>query len=178
MASRSAINAKHVISLEYPDRPIVTALSGAARIMLAFHMLHQTARTHIFPKTRAAGISTTMMYVVRNVFGRPGLLQDTVRGLIESVALPLDGIDLDDPLSFLLRDGGASSILDAAYRFARHQPGADTVLFGTGNVTHLAANIESILRPPLPEADVARLHELFGALTGVGLDLPDNMRAP
>ena len=47
-------------------------------------MLHQTGRTHIFPKARAAGIGTTMMYVVRNVFSRPGLLQDTVRGLIES----------------------------------------------------------------------------------------------
>lgn len=146
--------------------------------MLAFHMLHQTARTHIFPKTLAAGIGTAMMYVVRNVFSRPGLLRDTVRGLIESGALPLDGINPDDPLGFLLHDGGAASIIDAAYRFARHQPGADTVLFGTGNVAHLAANIESILRPPLPEADVARLRDLFGALTGVGLDMPEHMRAP
>ena len=101
-----------------------------------------------------------------------------MRGLIESGALPLDGIDPNDPLNFLLHDSGASSIIDAAYRFVRHQPGADTVLFGTGNVAHLAANIESILRPPLPKADVARLHELFGALTGVGLDLPDHMRTP
>ena len=147
-------------------------------IMLAFHMLHQTGRTHIFPKARAAGIGTTMMYVVRNVFSRPGLLQDTVRGLIESGALPLDGIDPNDPLNFLLHDSGASSMIDAAYRFVRHQPGDDTVLFGTRNVAHLAANIESILRPPLPKADVAGLHELFGALTGVGLDLPDHMRTP
>ena len=146
--------------------------------MLAFHMMHQTARTHIFPKTQAAGIGTALMYVVRNVFSRPGLLQETVCGLIESGALSPDGIDVDNPLGFLLHEGGADSIIDAAYRFGRHQPGADTVLFGTGNVDHLAANIESILRPPLPEADVSRLHDLFGALTGVGLDIPEHMRTP
>jgi len=147
-------------------------------IMLAFHMLHQTARTHIFPKTQAAGIGTAMMYVVRNVFSRPGLLAETVRDLIERGVLPADAVDPADPLGFLVHEGGAHSIIDAAYRFARHQPGADSVLFGTGNVDHLAANIASILRPPLPEADVARLHELFGALTGVGLDSPDHMRTP
>jgi aryl-alcohol dehydrogenase-like predicted oxidoreductase len=146
--------------------------------MLAFHMMHQTARTHIFPKTQAGGIGTALMYVVRNVFSRPGLLQETVCDLIESGALSPDGIDADNPLGFLLHDGGADSIIDAAYRFGRHQPGADTVLFGTGNVDHLAANIESILRPPLPEADVSRLHGLFGALTGVGLDIPEHMRTP
>ena len=144
--------------------------------MLAFHMMHQTARSEIFPKTRLHGIGTAMMYVVRNIFSKPGLLADTVRGLIESGALPPDGIDPADPLGFLVHEGGAESVIDAAYRFARHQPGADTVLFGTGNKDHLAANIESILRPPLPEADVARLHALFGALTGVGLDIPEHMR--
>ena len=50
--------------------------------------------------------------------------------------------------------GGAESVIDAAYRFARHEPGIDVVLFGTGNVAHLRANIASILRPPLPAADV------------------------
>ncbi|NKB56725.1 MAG: aldo/keto reductase [Alphaproteobacteria bacterium] len=145
-------------------------------MMLAFHMMHQTARSHIFPKTQAGGVGTAMMYVVRNVFSRPGLLEETVRDLIERGALPADALDPADPLGFLVHEDGAESVIDAAYRFARHQPGADTVLFGTGNVDHLKANIESILRPPLPEADVARLHELFGTLTGVGLDLPDHMR--
>ena len=147
-------------------------------VMLAFHMLHQTARTHIFPKTQANRTGTALMYVVRNIFSQPGLLAETVRGLIDSGALPPDCIEPDDPLGFLVHDGGAESLIDAAYRFARHQPGADVVLFGTGNADHLAANIESILKPPLPEADTARLHALFGGLTGVGLDMPDHMRRP
>jgi L-galactose dehydrogenase len=67
-------------------------------------------------------------------------------------------------------------VVDAAYRFARHQPGIDVVLFGTGNVAHLRSNIASILRPPLPAADVEKLERLFGSLIGVGLDLPDRMQ--
>ncbi len=59
-----------------------------------------------------------------------------------------------EPLGFLVHEGGAESLIDAAYRFARHEPGIDVVLFGTSSVAHLEANIASILRPPLPAADV------------------------
>ena len=63
-------------------------------------------------------------------------------------------------------------MIDAAYRYARHEPGTDVILFGTGDLDHLRTNLASILAPPLPPADVARLAELFGCLEGVGLDLP------
>ena len=72
--------------------------------------------------------------------------------------------------------GGAESLIDAAYRFARHEPGIDVVLFGTSSVEHLKTNVASILGPPLPADDVARLYTLFGHLTGVGLDLPDRVK--
>ena len=49
--------------------------------------------------------------------------------------------------------GRPPNITEAAYRFVRHEPGVDVVLFGTGDVAHLRANIESLLKPPLPEAD-------------------------
>ena len=67
---------------------------------------------------------------------------------------------------------GASSLTDAAYRYVRHEPGVDVVLFGTGDAAHLRTNIESILKPPLPEADRAKLRELFSHLRGVGLEAP------
>jgi hypothetical protein len=44
------------------------------------------------------------------------------------------------------------------------------VLFGTGSAEHLRANVESLLKPPLPDADREKLGTLFGHLTGVGLD--------
>jgi hypothetical protein len=39
-------------------------------------------------------------------------------------------------------------------------------------VEHLEGNIASILKPPLPAEDTARLNTLFGALEGIGLDVP------
>jgi aryl-alcohol dehydrogenase-like predicted oxidoreductase len=76
----------------------------------------------------------------------------------------------NDPLGFLIHEGGASSMIEAAYRFARHEPGVDVTLFGTGDAGHLRKNVESLLKPPLPEADRAKLAALFGHLTGIGLD--------
>lgn len=144
--------------------------------MLAFHMLNQGARRDLFPATQRQGVGTLMMFVVRNVFSRPGLLQETVAKLIAEGKLDAGRLDANDPLGFLLHDGGAASLTDAAYRFARHEPGSDVVLFGTSNRRHLEANIASILRPPLPKTDVQRLYDLFGHLRGIGLDLPDRVK--
>ena len=145
-------------------------------VMLAFHMLHQNARQPVLERTRANGIGTLCMFAVRNIFSKPGLLQTTVADLIAQGRLDKAAVDAANPLGFLVHAGGARSIIDAAYRFARHEPGIDVVLFGTGSVAHLEANIASILSEPLPAADVARLKALFGHLTGVGLDLPDRMQ--
>jgi aryl-alcohol dehydrogenase-like predicted oxidoreductase len=145
--------------------------------MLAFHMMNQNARNHLLKRTQANGVGTLCMFAVRNIFSRPGLLQQTVAGLAAARKLPRERADTDDPLGFLVHEGGAESVIDAAYRFARHEPGIDVVLFGTSSAEHLRANIASILRPPLPAEDVARLYALFGHLTGVGLDLPDRVKA-
>jgi aryl-alcohol dehydrogenase-like predicted oxidoreductase len=109
---------------------------------------------------------------VRSLFSVPGRLQQTLRELAAAGRVPGWLAGRAQPLDFLIRDGGASSVIDAAYRYARHQPGVDVVLFGTGNLEHLRSNVASILKPPLPAADTARLNELFGALEGIGLDVP------
>jgi L-galactose dehydrogenase len=44
------------------------------------------------------------------------------------------------------------------------------ILFGTGDAAHLRSNIASLLKPPLPDVDRARLAALFGHLEGIGLD--------
>jgi aryl-alcohol dehydrogenase-like predicted oxidoreductase len=75
-------------------------------------------------------------------------------------------------LQFLVDEHGAESLIDAAYRYVRHEPGVDVVLFGTGEIEHLASNVASILRPPLPAAATERLRALFAHLEGAGLDLP------
>lgn len=140
--------------------------------MVAFHMMHQNARAKVFPLTRQHRVGTLLMFAVRNIFSRPERLAATMRELAADGSVPQELADNPDPLGFLVHERGAASIIDAAYRFVRHEPGVDVVLFGTGDLAHLRSNIGSLLKPPLPEADRDRLARLFGHLVGVGLDAP------
>lgn len=139
-------------------------------VMVAFHMMHTNARDTLFQRTRRHGVGTLLMFAVRNVFSKPERLAEEMRALVAAGALP-ESIGAD-PLGFLVHEGGASSIIDAAYRFVRHEPGVDVVLFGTSEIAHLRANIASILKPALPLADRIKVLERFSHLVGVGLDGP------
>jgi aryl-alcohol dehydrogenase-like predicted oxidoreductase len=140
--------------------------------MIAFHIMHQNARNAVFPLTREHQVGTLLMFAVRNIFSQPGRLSTTLRELAIDDLVPMALADNPNPLGFLVHPGGASSVIDAAYRFVRHEPGVDVVLFGTGDQEHLHTNIASLLKPPLPAADRNRLAALFGHLVGVGLDAP------
>jgi aryl-alcohol dehydrogenase-like predicted oxidoreductase len=139
-------------------------------VMVAFHMLSQNARQLVFPATRAKGVGTLIMFAVRALFSVPGRLQQDVRALAAEGRLPGWLAEKEQPLDFLLGAGGARSVVEAAYRYARHEPGANVVLFGTGNPAHVEHNVRAILQPPLPEAARRQIEALFGALEGVGLD--------
>jgi aryl-alcohol dehydrogenase-like predicted oxidoreductase len=140
--------------------------------MVGFHMMHQNAPDAVFPLTREHRVGTMLMFAVRNIFSRPGQLAATMRELAAEGEVPQWLAETEDPLGFLIYESGAKSVVDAAYRFVRHEPGVDVVLFGTGDPAHLRTNIASLLAPPLPEADRVRLADLFGHLVGVGLDAP------
>jgi L-galactose dehydrogenase len=116
---------------------------------------------------------------VRNIFSRPERLAAALRELTARRELPRWLAYSPNPLGLLIHaDGGAASVTDAAYRFARHEPGVDVVLFGTGDPDHLRSNIASLLAPPMPLADRLTLTKLFGRLSGVGLDPPWGMSSP
>ena len=150
-------------------------------VMLAYSLMNQGARHRIFPETQRRGIGTLLMFVVRNIFSNAAYRHDIFAKLVEQgqldAAILSKGLSKGDPLEFLISEGGAQSITDAAYRYARHEQGADVILFGTGNKAHVADNVASILRPPLAPQSVERLHASFGHLTGVGLDLPGRVKA-
>ena len=162
-----------------PNDPAGEMLIKASRdpvwevIMLGFHMMHQVARRNCFPGTIENGIGTVLMFVVRSIFSIPGRLEETMASLAADGKVPDWLAEGEGPLDFLIHEGGAESVIDAAYRYARHEPGTDVILFGTGVEEHLRTNLASILKPPLPAEDVAKLNELFNHLEGVGLDLPE-----
>lgn len=141
--------------------------------MVGFHMMHQGARRTVFPATREKGIGTLLMFAVRSIFADPPRIAREMREMAAQGLVEKWLGETDDPLGFLVHDGGAASLTEAAYRFVRHEPGVDVTLFGTGDAAHLRANVAALDKPPLPEADRAKLAALFGHLTnGVGLDSP------
>jgi L-galactose dehydrogenase len=147
------------------------ALHDAFDVMLvAFHMMHQTARNGLFAELRSHQIGTVIMYAVRNLFARPERLRQVFQELSAAGEVPVEVASKANPLDFLLHKGGAQTPTEAAYRFARHEPGVHVVLFGTGDPAHVRTNVSAILKPPLPPEDLERIRILFSHLAGVGLD--------
>jgi aryl-alcohol dehydrogenase-like predicted oxidoreductase len=138
--------------------------------MLAFHMMHQSARKSLFPLTREKRIGTLLMFAVRSIFAKPERVVAALRAAAAKGQVEAWLGESAEPLGFLLHPGGAADITEAAYRFVRHEPGVDVVLFGTGDAGHLRANVASLLKPPLPQADRGKLSLLFGHLLDVGMD--------
>src|SRR5262245_30341833 len=129
--------------------------------MIGFHMLHQGARQNVFPLTQKNGIGTLLMFAVRSMFADAPRIARELSALAEKGEVDKALAGSKDPLGFLVHAAGASNITEAAYRYVRHEPGVDIVLFGTGNAEHLRANIDAINKPPLPDADRAKLKTLF-----------------
>jgi L-galactose dehydrogenase len=136
-------------------------------MMVGFNILNPSARLRAFPSTIAADVGVEVMFAVRNVFSQPDVLRRVVADAVSRGLLDPTALDLDDPLGFLVHEGGASSVIEAAYRFARHEPGCHVVLTGTGSLEHLRSNARSINLPPLPANDQARLATLFGGLSHI-----------
>ncbi len=139
--------------------------------MVGFHMMHQGARQNVFAQTQKKGIGTLLMFAVRSIFADPPRVAREMKALADKGLVEKWLGDSDDPLGFLVHEGGASSMIEAAYRFARHEPGVDVTLFGTGDRAHLKSNVAALMKPPLPAVDREKIVKLFGDLTvGVGLD--------
>ena len=60
------------------------------------------------------------MFAVRNIFSKPDVLKKTFAELAAEGKVPAALAAADNPLGFLVHAGGAESVVDAAYRFARH----------------------------------------------------------
>ena len=136
-------------------------------IMVGFSIVNQSARRCILPAAEAKDVGVEVMYAVRRVLSDPETLRTVVSGLVDAGQIRADLIDTNAPLDFLVHDGGAESIIDAAYRFARHEPGCDVVLTGTGSIDHLRQNVQSLESGALPPADVQRLEALFGRIATI-----------
>ena len=135
-------------------------------IMVGFSMLNPSARARVFAQTIEKDVGTLIMFAVRRALSRPQALGELLAELVDdgTVEASLAG---DDPLGFVAAHPEVESLVQAAYRFCRHEPGAHVILTGTGDVAHLEANVASIQAPKLPDEVADQLNALFGAIDSV-----------
>lgn len=73
---------------------------------------------------------------------------------------------------FLVEEGHAASLAEAAIRFAIDHPGVSTALIGISTLTQLEAAVAAANRGPLPASAVARLGPVWADLAGAGSPQP------
>ena len=135
--------------------------------MVGFNLLNPSARASVLPQTGQADVGTLNMFAVRWALSHPDALAELLAGLVEAGEVDAADVDLADPLGFVRDFAGVSSVVEAAYRFCRHEPGIDVILTGTSDAAHLEDNIRAILAPPLPDGLTDRLNRMFGAVNTV-----------
>jgi aryl-alcohol dehydrogenase-like predicted oxidoreductase len=133
-------------------------------VMVGFSLLNPSARKSVLPRTKERNVGVLNMFAVRRALSQPARFKALVGELVVEGKLATNALDVNDPLDFLLKESGAATLPEAAYRFCRHEPGVDVVLTGTGNAGHLKENIAAILKPPLPQPVLSKLNEFFGSL--------------
>jgi L-galactose dehydrogenase len=136
-------------------------------IMTGFNLINPSARNVVFPVTQSKNVGTLLMFAVRRALSQPEALRSLISDLISDGLVGADDIDPENPLDFLMDENDADSVVEAAYRFCRHEPGVDIVLTGTGSVAHLKENVRSILKPAIAEKSQKILARLFGHINNV-----------
>lgn len=131
-------------------------------VMIGHNLINPSARKTIFPLTQAKGVATLIMFAVRSALSKSDVLKTLLLELADQDLIDANFAKSDNPLGFLTDQGAARSIMDAAYRFCRHEPGAEVILTGTGSTDHLRQNISSIIDDQLPDEALATLETLFG----------------
>jgi L-galactose dehydrogenase len=130
-------------------------------LMLGHNFVNPSAAELVLPHAQASGLGVMCMYAVRGALARRDTLQALVDRLVAQGEVDRGAADRDDPAAFLVADGVAGSLTEAAYRFCRHTPGIDVVMTGTGSLAHLDQNIASIQGKPLPADVLQRLTAIF-----------------
>lgn len=136
-------------------------------IMTGLNVINASAVDRVLAPAIEKDVGTLIMFAVRRAIGDPVALAELVAELVAEGLVDGEAIDRDDPLGFLMSDGGAGSVIEGAYRFCRHQPGAHVILTGTGSVDHLRENVRAINAGPLDPAGLDRIESLFGGIDSV-----------
>jgi L-galactose dehydrogenase len=139
-------------------------------MMIGHNFVNQCAERYVLPEAKKKDVAVQSIYAVRSKLTNFETANKLVAQVIAKGEVDAADLDLENPLGFLLTEGGASSLTNACYRYNRYVPGVSVVVMGTGNIEHLKENVRSINDKPLPEPVIARLKKIFHRVESVTAD--------
>ena len=131
-------------------------------IMVGYNIINPSAVKTILPIAKEKNVGTLCMFAVRASLSDPKQLKLDVKKMLAEAQVDRELVKQDKTIDFLIDNGYAESIMEAAYRFCRYTKGIDVTLMGTGTLAHLEDNLSSISKPPLPEIALRKLESMFG----------------
>ncbi len=129
--------------------------------MVAHNMINQSAQDVVLPYCHEHGVGVINIFTVRNLFWNPERLREVLADLSDRGLLHGPATEDADPLGWLVEDGIAGSLVEAAYRYCAYTPGVTAVMCGTLDVGELEQDAAFLDKGPLPSQAIHRLRETF-----------------
>ena len=134
-------------------------------MMVGFNMVNQSARDAVFTAAQEKDIGILGMFAVRRALISAESFGQAMRELQERGELSRD-LDIEQTIVRLTGEGEhCKPMAEVAYRYCRDEPAIQSVLMGTGEISHLEQNVQSFSEPPLAEATRRFIADIFGHIS-------------
>jgi aryl-alcohol dehydrogenase-like predicted oxidoreductase len=130
--------------------------------MAGHNMINQSAQRTVFPLCREKNMGVVNVFTVRNLFWNQQRLSEVIADLKQRGKIDTDQISTEKPLNWIVEEGAANTLVEAAYRFAGYTDPVTVVMCGSKQIPELDENIDSINKGPLPREVVEKLRDQFG----------------
>jgi len=134
-------------------------------MMVGFNMINQSARDLVFATAKEKDIGILGMFAVRRALTSSEAFTQTLHKLQSTGMLPTD-LDVGRVLERLTDQGEhRKTLAEIAYRYCRDEPAIQSVLMGTGDISHLEKNVQTFGEPPLADETRRFIAETFGHIS-------------
>jgi L-galactose dehydrogenase len=134
-------------------------------MMVGFNMINQSARDLVFAAASEKNIGILGMFAVRRALTSSEAFTQTLRNLQSAGMLPTD-LDVGSVLARLTDQGAhRRTLAEIAYLYCRDEPAIQSVLMGTGEISHLEENVQTFGEPPLADDTRRFIAETFGHIS-------------
>jgi L-galactose dehydrogenase len=134
-------------------------------MMVGFNMVNQSARDLVFTAAQEKDIGILGMFAVRRALISAESFGQAMRELQERGELSRD-LDIEQTIVRLTGEGEhCKPMAEVAYRYCRDEPAIQSVLMGTGEISHLEHNVQSFSASPLADATRRFIADTFGHIS-------------